>query len=70
MLEGTSGTRMWSPRLLFEQQRLYLHDSADLSHRPLLNRWQGSLELPALVNVIFFAAKVAGCDGFAEPSVK
>ena len=57
---------MWSMQLLFEQQWLYLHDSADLLHTPLLNQWQGSLELPALVNVIFLTDKVVGCNGFVK----
>ena len=61
---------MWSLQLLFEQQCLYLHDSADLLHTSLLNRCQGSLELSALVNVIFLAAKVVDCNAFAVVSVK
>ena len=57
-------------QLLFEQQCLYLHGSAELSHRPLLNQWQSSLELPALMNVFLLAAKVVGSDGFAAASAK
>ena len=58
-------------QLLFEQQCLYLHDSAVLSHTPLLNRWQSFLEIACFSKLDFFSqGKVMGCSGFAAASVK